>query len=116
MQRALDGAPGMDAEAFPLEERILKDVDMDFRAVYAGITKGAKLKFLKNWFCGVWEPMSIVKQEAGTASEDSKIQDLIGQDASGSDQNYDPFGASQKVWEWTAYDSDAEREEVWRRL
>lgn len=105
----------MEAEAFPLEEKILKDVDMDFRAVYAGIAEGGKLKFLKDWFCGVWEPMFIVEQEPRTARGNSETQDLMGLEVNGSDRNYDPFGVGQKVWEWSAYDSDAEREEVWRR-
>ena len=98
----------MEAEAFPLEEKILKDVDMDFRAVYDGIAKGGKLKFLKDWFCGEWEPRIIVQQEPRTVRENSETQDLTSQEPNGSDRNYEPFAVDQNAWEWTASDSEAE--------
>lgn len=100
----------MDPEPFPLEERIVKDLDMDFRAVYDGIAMGRKLQFLKDWFSGKWEPMFIVMQEPRVARGDSETQDLTGQEVNGSDRNYDPFAVDQSAWEWTADDSEAERE------
>ena len=121
------------AKAFPSREQKRREHDDDFRALYNRIPEGGKFDFLKDWFCGVDDRRAEreadgvgdeVKKEGSsetptdwTESDAEAEVWLLGKGAVTSGDVTSKFNAKSsaetaRAWEWTGYDSEAEREEA----
>ena len=133
-ERAYINEKGVDgAKAFPYREQKRREHDESFRAQYDRIPEGGKLDFLKGWFCGRDERRA--EREADGVGDEAKKEGssetptdwtesdaeaevwLLGKGAVTSGDVTLKFNAKSsaetgRAWEWTGYDSEAEREEA----
>ena len=124
------------AKALPGGEQKMRECDANFRASYDRITEGGKFDFLRDWFCGVDEREA--EREAGGVGDEAQKEGkfetqmdwtesdaeaevwLLGRGAVTSGDVTSKLNAKSSAetgrgWEWTGYDSEAEREEVRRQ-
>ena len=127
-EKGIDGA-----KALPSGEQKRREHDENFRALYDRIPEGGKFDFLRDWFCGVDERRA--EGEASGMGDEAKKEGssetptdwtesdteaevwLLGQGAVTSGVATSKFIAKSSAeigrgWEWTGYDSEAEREEA----
>ena len=124
-EEGIDGA-----RALPSGEQKRREHDENFRALYDRIPEGGKFDFLMDWFCGGDEGR--VEREAGGLGDEAKMEGssetltnwtesdaeaevwLLGKGAvtSGDVTNAKSSAEIGRGWEWTGYDSEAEREEA----
>ena len=124
-EKGIDGA-----KALPSGEQKRREHDENFRALYDRIPEGGKFDFLMDWFCGVDERSA--EREAGGVGNEAKKEgssetqtDWTESDAeaevwlrrkgavtSGDVSKAKSSAEIGRGWEWTGYDSEAEREEV----
>ena len=126
-EKGIDGA-----KALPSGEQKRREHDENFRALYDRIPEGEKFGFLRDWFCSVEREAD---RKAGGVEDEAKEEgssetqtDWTESDAEaevwlrgkGAVTSGDVTSKSNakfsaeigRGWEWTGYDSEAEREEA----
>ena len=126
--KGIDGAKNL-----PSGEQKRREHDENFQALYDRIPEGGKFDFLMDWFCGGDERRA--EREAGGVGDEAKKEGssetltdwtesdaeaevwLLGKGAETSGDVTSNLNAKYSAetgrgWEWTGYDSEAEREEA----
>ena len=114
------------ARNFPGAKQIVQD-PARFHALYAGVPEGEKFNFFRDWFSGEfvreeaaegWSGEKKANKEEGISKyQGPSVRDWTESDSEAERWYFQNGMYSAEVkrgWEWTVYDSEAQREEAER--